>query len=104
MFEIVSIGLGFSLTEIFILSLGLLYFIDFKTRHRENRMFYILFGMVSLMVFLVGLVHAGKFAVYNSFLFEDKDRAVKFLTVGIIIGSITFPFTLRLSTKLFIRH
>ena len=104
MFELASVGLGFSLTEIFILSLGLLYFIDFKTRSKENRLFYIIFGMVSLMVFLAGLVYAGKFAVYNSFLFEEKDKAIKFLTVGIIFGSITFPFALRLSTKLFIRH
>jgi len=39
MVEIASIGLGFSLTEIFIFSLGLLYFIDFKTRSKENRIF-----------------------------------------------------------------
>ncbi len=104
MFEFASVGLGFSLTEIFIFSLGLLYFIDFKTRSKENRMFYIFLGMVSLMVFLSGLVYAGKFVVYNSFLFEEKDRAVRLLTMGIIFGSITFPFTLRLSTKLFIRY
>ncbi|SNZ09463.1 hypothetical protein SAMN06265182_1534 [Persephonella hydrogeniphila] len=106
MIEIASIGLGFSLTEAFIFSLGVLYLIDFKTRtfNIQTRIFYILMGVVSLMVFLLGLIYTGKFIVYNSFLFEHKDLAVKFLTVGIIFGSITFPFMLRLSTKILLKH
>jgi len=104
MVEIASIGLGFSLTEIFIFSLGLLYFIDFKTRSKENRIFYILLGTASLIVFLTGLMYAGKFAIHTYFPFEEKGKAVRFLTIGIIFGVITFPFALRLSTKLFLRH
>jgi len=106
MVEITSIGLGFSLTEAFIFSLGLLYLIDFKTRtlNLRIRIFYIVMGVISLMVFLTGLIYTGKFIIYNSYLLEHKDKAVRFLTVGIIFGSITFPFMLRLSTKVLLRH
>ncbi|WP_457624248.1 hypothetical protein [Persephonella sp.] len=105
MFEIASIGLGFSLTEVFIFSLGILYFIDFKTRQNgnENRVFYISLGVLGLLTLLLGLIYTGKFIVYNSFLMENKNLSIRFLTVGIIFGIITFPFVLRVSTRFFIK-
>ncbi|WP_457640151.1 hypothetical protein [Persephonella sp.] len=105
MFEIFSIGLGFSLTEIFIFSLGLLYFIDYRSRSAggENRVFYISLGVLFLLILLLGLIYTGKYLVYNSFLAENTALSFRFLTIGIIFGVITFPFVLRASTRLFIR-
>ena len=105
MVEFVGAGIGFSLTKMFIFSLGLLYLIDFKTRGKATgeRLGYIVAGVVSLMVFLVGLIYAGKFAVDSLFLHENRDTAIRFLTMGIVFGLITFPFVLRSSTKFFIK-
>ena len=104
MVEILSVGLGFSLTTVFIFSLGFLYFLDYRFRNNgQNHLFYISLGALSLLILLIALIMLGKTIIYNTFLYSHKDTAFRFLTVGIIFGLITFPFVLRNSTKVFLR-
>ncbi|NPA58440.1 MAG: hypothetical protein GXN94_03995 [Aquificae bacterium] len=105
MVEFSSVALGFSLTQVFTFSLGLLYYIDFKTRQqgKENRIYYLSLGVFTLLVLLLLLMYAGKTVIYNSFLYQQKDTAFRFLTMGIVFGIIPFPFVLRASTRFFIK-
>lgn len=103
MIEIASVGLGFALTEVFVFSLGLLYYIDYKSKKSKNYFFNLTIGVLILIGILMGLMELGKFTVYNSFLSEEKDLSIRFLTVGIIFGVIFFPFVLRFSNRFFLR-
>ncbi|NPA12812.1 MAG: hypothetical protein GXO45_02370 [Aquificae bacterium] len=104
MFEIVSVSVGFILTQVFVFSLGFLYMVDYRARVSGTpyRFLHISATVVLLLLLLLVLLKTGKFVVYNSFLSENKDLAFRFLTVGIVFGLIAFPFTLRFSTRLLI--
>ncbi len=95
--EISGIGLGYIFTSIFLSSLGLLYFIDYKFKSSTNTVYYsnIALGGVVIFIFLIFLVFSCKTIINGIFTEIEQNTVYRFLVFGIMWGIITFPFMAR---------
>ncbi len=102
MLEMAGIGIGYSLTAIFMFSLVLLYVIDFKYKTAENRIYYsnMAVGALILLVFLLILMFTGNFIINSLFDSVSRDTVYRFSVFGVMFGIISFPFLARLGQKL----
>jgi len=101
-----GLGIGYILTSIFLLSLGLLYYIDFRYKYAKALTYYtyLSLGVVILLVFLLILINFAKLIISNTFFGFSKDIAYKYLVFGIIWGVITFPYLVRKFEKVYIKR
>ncbi len=92
-----GLGVGYILTSIFLFSLGLLYYIDFRYKYAKAITYYtyLIFGVLLLLIFLLFLLKSAKTIIGVSFFGLSKEVAYKYLVFGIIWGVITFPFLVR---------
>lgn len=101
-----GLGIGYIMSSIFLFSLGLLYYIDFKYKYAKAMIYYsyLTLGVVILLIFLLFLIGVAKTLVNAIFFGLSKDVAYKYLVFGIIWGIITFPFLARKIQSLYIKH
>ena len=101
-----GLGIGYIMTSIFLFSLGLLYYIDFKYKYAKASIYYsyLTLGVVILLIFLLFLIGIAKTMVNTFFFGLSKDVAYKYLVFGIIWGIITFPFLVRKIQTLYIKN
>ncbi len=107
LFPIVTgLGIGYILTSIFLFSLGLLYYIDFRYKYAKSITYYsyLIFGVLLLLIFLLFLLKIAKTIISISFFGLSKEVAYKYLVFGIIWGVITFPFLARKLQSIYIKE
>ncbi len=92
-----GLGIGYILTSVFLFSLGLLYYIDFRYKYAKASIYYtyLILGVIVLLIFLLLLLKTAKTIINISFFGLSKEVAYKYLVFGIIWGVITFPFIVR---------
>ncbi len=101
-----GLGIGYILTSIFLFSLGLLYYIDFRYKYAKAITYYsyLIFCVFLLLIFLLFLLKIAKTIINISFFGLSKEVAYKYLVFGIIWGVITFPFLARKLQSIYIKR
>ena len=100
--ELAGIGIGYTLTAVFMFSLVSLYVIDFKfkTATTGKYTYYMSLGVLALTVFLIFLMFLGKTIITGLFSPESQKVVYRFSVFGIMFGIVSFPFLARLGQKL----
>ncbi len=103
--KLAGIGIGYSFTALFMFSLVILYFIDFKYKTAKSKVYYsnMFLGVLGLIVFLLVLMYTGDFMIKNLFSEIERETVYKFSVFGIMFGIISFPFLARFGQKMIYR-